>query len=398
MTDFTTTGGVRPQFDGEARHMRPLVLKGLLLTLLTLGVYRFWYQTDVRRFLWSRTAIEGDGLEYTGRGLELFLGFLIALAVLIPAYVIIALLSFAGGPILQVAAQFAFSLAIVFLAQYALYRARRYRLSRTLWRGVRLGQTGSGWAYAGRCFGWGLLTVLTLGLAYPFMRASLERYKMNNTWYGDQQGRFTATGGQLFRQGVPLWFLVAVLIAVPAALLASAAANAPDAGRELGRAGWLGMLFLFAAVPVILAVMAIYQALEFRWWANGVHVGPASARCDLGLFAFLKTYLGYVLALLLFSIATAVVFAVVGAALGGTAALREGGAPALVFTAIAYLATLLGYAALGQLYVVRPLWKKSFESVTLTGLGALVAAQSTEPPANAFGEGVADALDFGAGF
>ena len=43
------------------------------------------------------------------------------------------------------------------------------------------------------------------------MRASLERYKMTNTWYGDQQGAFTATGGKLFRHGFVLWLVVIVL-------------------------------------------------------------------------------------------------------------------------------------------------------------------------------------------
>ena len=33
--------------------------------------------------------------------------------------------------------------------QFAIYRARRYRLTRTVWRGVRFWMNGSGWAYAG---------------------------------------------------------------------------------------------------------------------------------------------------------------------------------------------------------------------------------------------------------
>ncbi|MFD1332903.1 YjgN family protein [Methylopila musalis] len=398
MTDFHAAGGVRPQFHGPVQDMRPLVLKGLVLTLVTLGVYRFWYQTNIRRFLWGRTEIDGDALEYTGRGMELFLGFLIALAVLIPLNVLIALLSFSGDPFVQVAVQLVYTFGLLFLVQYALYRARRYRLSRTLWRGVRLGQTGSGWTYAGLSFGWGLLTLVTLGLAYPFMRASLERYKVNHTWFGDQQGRFTATGGELFRKGVLFWLLLALLVVAPAAALIGFAASEAQSAVDMGRAGWLTILFFVAAAPLAFTLITIYQAVEFRWWANGLHVGPASAQSDLSAFAFLKTYLGFALATLLFSIATAILFAIVGAALGGTAALRQSGTPALVFTGITYLSTLLGYAALWQLYVVRPLWKKGFESVTLAGLGSLVAAQSPDQPANAFGEGVADALDFGAGF
>jgi uncharacterized membrane protein YjgN (DUF898 family) len=34
--------------------------------------------------------------------------------------------------------------------QFAIYRARRYRLTRTVWRGVRFWMDGSGWEYAAR--------------------------------------------------------------------------------------------------------------------------------------------------------------------------------------------------------------------------------------------------------
>jgi uncharacterized membrane protein YjgN (DUF898 family) len=98
-------GAVRPRFHGAKRAMAPIVLKGLALSVVTLGVYRFWYQTDVRRFLWNNVEIDGDALEYTGRGLELFVGFLIALGVLIPLYGAAALLGIAAGafgPLVQV--------------------------------------------------------------------------------------------------------------------------------------------------------------------------------------------------------------------------------------------------------------------------------------------------------
>ena len=59
-----------------------------------------------------------------------------------------------------------------------MYRARRYRLTRTIWRGVRFWMTGSGWSYAWRAGLWTLLVIVTLGLALPWYQAALERYKM----------------------------------------------------------------------------------------------------------------------------------------------------------------------------------------------------------------------------
>ena len=55
-----------------------------LLTLITLGIYRFWAKTNIRRFFWRNVSLLDDPLEYTGTGGELFVGFLIVIAVLFP--------------------------------------------------------------------------------------------------------------------------------------------------------------------------------------------------------------------------------------------------------------------------------------------------------------------------
>ena len=124
------------------------------------------------------------------------------------------------------------------------------------------------------------------------------------------------------------------------------------------------------------------------------------AHCDLGLFAFFKVYLGYLGVMILFSIVVTAVAGAIFFALhsAGVLAARDAG-PAqygiLIGTAVGYFVVALMFAALWQLYSVRPIWRKSLESVLIARLPALMAAQSTEPEANAFGEGLADAIDFG---
>ena len=39
-------------------------------TVLTLGFYRFWMVTRLRRHYWNAIRIQGDPLEYTGTGRE----------------------------------------------------------------------------------------------------------------------------------------------------------------------------------------------------------------------------------------------------------------------------------------------------------------------------------------
>src|SRR5258707_4031725 len=87
---------VRPgqvAFTGRRSQFVGLVIRGAALELVTLGFYRFWLATDIRRHLWSNTIIDGDAAEYTGRGKELLIGFLFAMAILVPIYLAYFLVS-----------------------------------------------------------------------------------------------------------------------------------------------------------------------------------------------------------------------------------------------------------------------------------------------------------------
>jgi uncharacterized membrane protein YjgN (DUF898 family) len=107
------------------------VRRGALLELITAGLYRFWLATDIRRALWSGTSVDGDAPEYTGTAKELLIGFLFALAILVPIYVVYFLIgieaerakAFASIPLVlffYAFGQFAFS------APAAIARRARY--------------------------------------------------------------------------------------------------------------------------------------------------------------------------------------------------------------------------------------------------------------------------------
>src|SRR4051812_38048489 len=163
----------RVSFAGRRSQFFRLVLRGAALELVTLGFYRFWLATDMRRHLWSHTAVEGDAAEYTGTAKELLIGFLFALAILAPMYLAYFLVGLEAER-LKAFASVPLGLFFYLFAQFAIYRARRYRLTRTVWRGVRFWMTGSGWSYAWRAGLWSLLVFLTLGLALPWSLAALE--------------------------------------------------------------------------------------------------------------------------------------------------------------------------------------------------------------------------------
>ena len=60
------------EHDGAAATLAPIVIVNTLLTIITLSIYRFWAKTRVRQYLWDQTSLDGDRLEYSGTGKELF--------------------------------------------------------------------------------------------------------------------------------------------------------------------------------------------------------------------------------------------------------------------------------------------------------------------------------------
>src|SRR5262245_35095106 len=71
-------------FTGNWKSFAKVALSNLILTLLTLGLFRFWAKARERRYLWAHTRILGSELEWTGNGTELLVGFLIAIPIFLP--------------------------------------------------------------------------------------------------------------------------------------------------------------------------------------------------------------------------------------------------------------------------------------------------------------------------
>src|SRR4051812_35134108 len=63
----------------------------LILTILTVGIYRFWAKTRLRRYTWRHVSVGGERFEYTGTGKELLKGFLKAVLVLFLPLVLIGI-------------------------------------------------------------------------------------------------------------------------------------------------------------------------------------------------------------------------------------------------------------------------------------------------------------------
>ncbi len=358
-------------FTGSRREFFDLVKRGAGLEFVTLGFYRFWLATDMRRHLWSNTEIEGDAAEYTGRGKELLIGFLVALAILVPVY----LAYFLVGLEAERAQAFASIPLVAFFylfGQFAIFRARRYRLTRTVWRGVRFWMSGSGWAYAGLSALWGLAVIVTLGLALPWRVAALERYKMRHSYYGDLQGGFEGRGWEFFKRGWWLWLLVPVAVYI---------------------------------VPLAPFIYGAYKAVEWRWWLSGLRFGGVRLDSTLKRSALIGLYwkvIGWIVVLGLVFAAWLALSAVLVASMSATP-LKEffasqeftGSIPFLVLLGVGYLLFALAINVVIRVYLMRDLWVKVLGSTIVHGIEATANVSARGELANALGEGFADGLDVG---
>jgi uncharacterized membrane protein YjgN (DUF898 family) len=381
------------QFTGSRNEFRRLVWRGAALEFVTLGFYRFWLATDIRRHLWSNTAVEGDALEYTGTAKELLIGFLFALAILVPIYLAYFFIGLEAER-LQAFASVPLGLFFFLFYQFAMYRARRYRLSRTIWRGVRFWMTGSGWSYAWRVGLWSLLAIGSLGLALPWYQAALERYKMKHSYYGDLPGRFDGRGWDLFCRFFWFWFGSIVLIIATGALVAWRPATA----------GLFGLALVIAA-PF---AYAAYKAIEWRWWASGIRFGEVHFESTLSHTALTGLYwavIGWSILILVFLGAwfTGVVFM----ALRNAGVLNTPNAPPEAFVAVAqrlpvligmgagYFVAALAFATVVRIHLRRHVWARVVASTTVHNLEMAANVSARGEAAGALGEGFADNLDIG---
>ena len=406
------TAGAARFLGTEAAYWR-LRVKGAALLMLTLGLYRFWFATDVRRYLWSHTEIGGETLEYTGLATELLGGFLLAIAIVGPLYTAIASAALALDTA-EVAIVTAGLLLVVLLSQFALYRARRYRLTRTVFRGVRFDQHGSAWRYAPLALLWWTLAVVTFGLAYPWAQASLQRYKMRHTSYGDLPGAFAGSGWALFLRAAPIWLLV--IGPVAAALVALDRMvdwNALNAMMAQGGAKPFALLVGNSGLDVFAVVTAaagtgavaavllypLFAAIMMRWWISGLRFGAVTVRSHLSVAQVYRIYLRFLLYVLPYVLAVsavggASVFAG-GRLIGSSHDSMSTELFASTFSLAIYVAIVLGGSTIYQVVVTFAMWRHSLQTAELVGAEALGNVRAAGAPDSALGEGLVDALGVG---
>jgi uncharacterized membrane protein YjgN (DUF898 family) len=371
-----------------------LVWRGLLLTVVTLGIYRFWYKTDLRRWYWRNTLVGGTALEYRGTAKELFIGFLFALAIMVPLYIFSASVGLFAGETVAGLVQGLFGLAFVFLVQYGAFRSRRYRLTRTVWRGVRFDQTGSAAGYALRSMGWFLATIVTGGLLFPLMRRALERYRVENTRFGSAVGSFDAPVAPLMKRWLVLVVPAILLVGIGGYEMTRYLALDAGPGHRFTAIG-LRAFIIFLGLLWPLLLWPAYRTAEFRIFTSGTAIGPVRFTSGFEtkrLYALFGKLIGFTLAGV---IGFGLIAALVPFLLSGFS--KEGVIVLITVIAIpAYLGMFITFGVMKEIVLNQGFWRHAVATLAIENLVAVdeIIGGGVSPEA-ATGEGLADALDFG---
>lgn len=272
------------RFEGRWRDYAPIAFTNLLLTIVTLGVYRFWATTRSRNYLWSQTHFIDEPLEWTGTGKELLIGFLFALLLFGIPFVFLQFgaqaLALRGHAGLAGALTLVAFVALIFLAGVARFRALRYRLSRTYWHGIRGGSDSRGVGY-GLSWMWkSAAGVIPIYLLVPWSMMSLWNQRWRQMSFGSQtfaaHGRPGPIYGRFLLFYLAPFLMVFVLIAMAATFGFTIAGFGAQSSFPLP-------LQIVAIVVVALGVYLLLGLIALA--GDGLLASDDWQRCDVDLRA-----------------------------------------------------------------------------------------------------------------
>ena len=417
-------------YSGRKAPLLKLALWTGVLTLLTLGFYRFWARTRIRKYFWSAITPDGTPMEYNGTGLEKFLGFLIAVAVLaVYLGVFQLLLLFFGyslftqaetfqGAMLQNLLLYGAALATLPLVYYAQYRARRYVLSRTRWRGIRFGATPAAWGYVKLGLKNVFVTVITLGILLPRQTFNMEKYRVDRSYFGNAQFHQGGDWRMLRPAMKQLYIAMAIIAASVLVFLSKGDLNFE--GIENGELDGFGPI-LFGGILLQLGLtwfyvgLAIYNVASWRILANEKTLGDTisfTSKVDTadiimayifgGMLAFFVALLGG--AIIGFGagflIAILPVSEWFGGALVGIDPDLADGELVGVFGGMffGYLGFFILFGAIATVSITQQLIRNFAGTITIHNPDALNAITQRAGDDFVEADGFADALDVGAAF
>ena len=114
------------------------------------------------------------------------------------------------GPMTQLLANLLLYTGLLFLVPVAIVGSRRYRLSRSSWRGIRFSFRGHAKEFIRIFVPGALLAAVTLGLYTPYFENNVRAYLTDHSYFGTRKFNYDGQGSDLFSR-----YLMAYLLLFP---------------------------------------------------------------------------------------------------------------------------------------------------------------------------------------
>ena len=395
-TEIVAKVGVpqRPDFVAKRGVYTKMTLVGTILSVITLGIYRGWFITNLRRYIWSHTVFDGDSFEYHGRGIELLVGFLVAVVITMPFFVLAQVGPFLFSDTLTFGLfLLAYYMFLLFFIQYAMYRGRAYRLSRTSWRGIRFRQSGSGWHYAFISFLWILVTLCTLGIAYPWMRIMQMRYRVNNSWFGSQQATFEGDAKEYITTYLKAYGILCVC-GLAMLSMGPLSETTPFWQILLAALAIGSFVLLYVGIPYLIA-------REFKIFISKIRLCGARATIDMKarvLYGYVALYIAMLsLILFIFWLVMSLLMPSTLAALSA-GSMHTMGFEFIIAIVIVYFVFILAATLIYAYFLEFPILRYIIENITVYNADSIIAAAATDDDTTGVSAGLADSLGFEFGY
>ncbi|MBA2405401.1 MAG: DUF898 family protein [Bdellovibrionales bacterium] len=194
-------------FKANTSELYMLIIKNIVFTILTLGLYIPYARTNLRKFIWKSSTLNSFPFLFKGDPSSLLKSYLMLLVVFVVMSGInhaITVYIVKGDITLSIVQGVASYVMLFVLFTWAKYGAYSYLVNQTSYRSVnfKMKKGGAKDHLLSSIVGT-IVTALTLGIYYPFMANTLEKIRWNRTQYGTSPLKYTAENGDYAK----LWFV-----------------------------------------------------------------------------------------------------------------------------------------------------------------------------------------------
>ena len=247
-------------FTGTASEYFGIWIVNILLIIVTIGFYAPWAKVRRLRYFYGNSWLEHENFDFTGIPTKILLGRIIAGVVYISAL---------GVTSINPDYAWAFPVLILLVLPWLLRATYRFNARNSKYRNSRFYFAGTNPAAYKTYLWWTILTVLSLGLLFPYAFYKHKQYQFEHLHVGQLPFALHATAGVYYAA-----ILIPIILAIALGLLISLLSFI-----VLVNIAMMPLVMLYTLVPILL--IPLIQGSLYRVTWSKVSIGNSRFACDL---------------------------------------------------------------------------------------------------------------------